>query len=84
MKDAFFGPGFVPYDTYAVAGCVDSSVVVEKTECAVRVEVHGELGRGLMVLDPANKLKKSHRVFVMKSYDLSKFSSMLMAALQQP
>ncbi|XP_066521204.1 uncharacterized protein si:ch211-201h21.5 [Hoplias malabaricus] len=84
MKDAFFGPGFVPYDAYAVAACVDSSVITEKTEYAVRVELHGTLGRGFMALDPANKLKKSHRVFVMKSCDLSKFSSMLIASLQQP
>uniref|UniRef100_A0A3B4EK92 Inosine/uridine-preferring nucleoside hydrolase domain-containing protein n=2 Tax=Pygocentrus nattereri TaxID=42514 RepID=A0A3B4EK92_PYGNA len=84
MKDAFFGPGFVPYDAYAVAACVDSTVVTERIDYAVRVELQGELGRGFMALDPSNKLNKSHRVSVMKSCDLSKFSSMLMASLQLP
>ncbi|XP_072540299.1 inosine-uridine preferring nucleoside hydrolase [Salminus brasiliensis] len=84
IKDVFFGPGFVPYDAYAVAACVDSSVITEKREYAVRVVLQGDLGRGLMALDPTDKLKKSHRVSVMKSCDLSRFSSMLMASLQQP
>ncbi|KAL7891219.1 hypothetical protein AOLI_G00006950 [Acnodon oligacanthus] len=80
MKDAFFGPG---YDAYAVAARVDSTMVTERTDYTVRVELQGELGRGFMALDP-NKLNKSHRVSVMKSCDLSKFSSMLMDSLQLP
>ncbi|KAG9277724.1 inosine-uridine preferring nucleoside hydrolase isoform X1 [Astyanax mexicanus] len=84
MKEAFFGPGFVPYDAYAMAACVDGSVVTGQQEYAVRVELLGELGRGFMALDPTNKLKKSHRVSVMTSCDLSRFKSMLMRSLQQP
>lgn len=81
-KDLLFGCGFVPYDAFAVAACVDSSVITESLQCAVRVEVQGQLGRGMMVVDPANTLKKGHLVFVMRTCDLKKFSLMLKAALQ--
>lgn len=81
-KDFLFGCGFVPYDAFAVAACVDSSVITESLQCAVRVEVQGQLGRGMMVVDPANTLKKGHLVFVMRTCDLKKFSLILKAALQ--
>ncbi|XP_057194244.1 inosine-uridine preferring nucleoside hydrolase [Triplophysa rosa] len=81
-KDFLFGQGFVPYDAYAVAACVDSSVITESVECAVRVEMQGELGRGMMVLDPSNTLNKGHRVFVMRKCDDLKFSAMLKTSLQ--
>ncbi|XP_043097487.1 probable uridine nucleosidase 2 [Puntigrus tetrazona] len=81
-KDLLFGHGFVPYDAFAVAACVDSSVITESLQCAVRVEVQGQLGRGMMVVDPANTLKKDHLACVMRTCDLKKFSSMLKAALQ--
>ncbi|XP_051563213.1 inosine-uridine preferring nucleoside hydrolase [Myxocyprinus asiaticus] len=80
-RDVLFGQGFVPYDAFAVAACVDRSVITESLECAVHVEMQGELGRGMMVLDPAN-IMKGHCVFVMKTCDLTKFSSMLTASLQ--
>lgn len=83
VRDVLFGSGFVPYDAYAVAACVDGSVITESVECGVRVEIRGELGRGMMALDFTGKMK-SHRVFVMKTCKLPKFSSMLMASLQQP
>ncbi|KAK3574404.1 hypothetical protein QTP86_006637 [Hemibagrus guttatus] len=82
-KDILFGSGFVPYDTYAMAACVDSSMVTESVEYGVRVEIQGELGRGMMVLDVTGQLK-SNRVFLMKSCDLTKFSSLLMTSLNQP
>ncbi|XP_076871173.1 uncharacterized protein LOC143521753 [Brachyhypopomus gauderio] len=84
IKDVLFGSGFVSYDAYAVAACVDSSVITESMECAVRVETQGELGRGLLALDPTGRLDKSHRVFVMTTCDLSKFRAMLMASIKQP
>ncbi|KAJ8350383.1 hypothetical protein SKAU_G00255130 [Synaphobranchus kaupii] len=83
-KDVVFGPGFVSYDSYAVAAAIDSSVVTESVECAVRVELQGALCRGMMGLDLCDKLKKRHRVFVMKECDLGKFGQLLMAALRQP
>ncbi|XP_052415126.1 uncharacterized protein LOC127959785 isoform X2 [Carassius gibelio] len=81
-KDLLFGRGFVPYDAFAVAACLDRSVITETLQCAVRVEMHGQLGRGMMVVDAANTLKKDHRVFVMRTCDLKKFGLMLKAALQ--
>lgn len=81
-KDVLFGKGFVPYDAFAVAACLDSSVITESLRCAVRVEVRGELGRGMMIVDAANTLKKGHLAFVMKTCDLKKFSSMLNASFQ--
>lgn len=83
-RDALFGQGFVPYDAYAIAACIDPSVVTESVECAVRVELQGALGRGMMALDFTNMLKKSHCVSVMKAFDLTKFSQLLMASLRQP
>ncbi|KAK9973309.1 hypothetical protein ABG768_024045 [Culter alburnus] len=81
-KDVLFGQGFVPYDAFAVAACVDSSVITESLQCAVRVEVQGVLGRGMMVVDPTNTLEKGHLAFVMRTCDLKKFSLMLKASLQ--
>ena len=83
-RDVFFGSGFVSYDAYAVAACVDSSVVTESVECAVRVELQGALCRGMMALDQTDTLKKSHRVSVMKTCDLDKFRKLLTASLRLP
>ncbi|KAG7326414.1 hypothetical protein KOW79_009815 [Hemibagrus wyckioides] len=81
--DILFGSGFVSYDAYAMAACVDGSVITESVEYAVCVEIQGELSRGMMVLDVTGQLK-SNRVFLMKSCDLTKFSSLLMNSLKQP
>ncbi|KAI2663564.1 hypothetical protein H4Q32_012124 [Labeo rohita] len=81
-KDVLFGNGFVPYDAFAVAACLDSSVITESLKCAVRVEVEGQLGRGMMVVDAANTLKKDHLAFVMNTCDLKKFSLMLKKSFQ--
>ncbi|XP_062306397.1 inosine-uridine preferring nucleoside hydrolase [Osmerus eperlanus] len=83
-RDVFFGSGFVSYDAYAVAACVDGSVVTESVECPVRVELQGALCRGMMALDQTDMLKKSHRVSVMKTCDLDKFRKLLMASLRLP
>lgn len=83
-RDVYFGPGFVSYDAYAMAACIDGSVVTESIECPVRVELQGSMCRGMMVLDRTKKLKKSHSVFVMSKCDVAKFSQLLMASLRQP
>ncbi|KAM6921810.1 inosine-uridine preferring nucleoside hydrolase [Xenentodon cancila] len=83
-RDVYFGPGFVSYDAYAMAACIDSSVVTESIECAVRVELQGGIGRGMMVLDRINALKKSHSVFVLTKCDVAKFGQLLMESLRQP
>ncbi|XP_071373681.1 inosine-uridine preferring nucleoside hydrolase [Centroberyx affinis] len=83
-RDVYFGPGFVSYDAYAMAACIDGSVVTENIECPVRVELQGEIGRGMMALDRTNQLKKRHRIFVMNKCDVAKFSQLLMESLRQP
>lgn len=83
-RDVFFGPGFVSYDAYAVAACIDSSVVTDSIECPVRVELQGSLARGMMVLDRTDKLKKGHRVTVMTKCDVAKFGRLLMESVRQP
>lgn len=83
-RDIYFGPGFVSYDAYAMAACIDSSLVTERIECPVRVELQGSITRGMMALDRTNELKKSHSVFVLTKCDIDKFSQLLMASLRQP
>uniref|UniRef100_A0A1A8MBN1 Inosine/uridine-preferring nucleoside hydrolase domain-containing protein n=1 Tax=Nothobranchius pienaari TaxID=704102 RepID=A0A1A8MBN1_9TELE len=83
-RDVFFGPGFVSYDSYAMAACVDSSMVLESIECPVRVELQGSIARGMMVLDRTNHLKKNHSVKIMTKCDLTKLSQLLMESLRQP
>uniref|UniRef100_A0A665TWP2 Inosine-uridine preferring nucleoside hydrolase-like n=1 Tax=Echeneis naucrates TaxID=173247 RepID=A0A665TWP2_ECHNA len=83
-RDVHFGPGFVSYDSYAMAACVDGSVVTESIQCPVHVELQGSISRGMMVLDRTNKLKKSHCVYVMSKCDTTKLSQLLMESLRQP
>ncbi|XP_028259284.1 inosine-uridine preferring nucleoside hydrolase [Parambassis ranga] len=83
-RDVYFGPGFVSYDAYAMAACVDGSLVTESIKCPVRVELQGSIARGMMVLDQTNQLKKSHSVFVLTKCDAAKFSQLLMESLRQP
>ncbi|GLD65446.1 inosine-uridine preferring nucleoside hydrolase-like protein [Lates japonicus] len=83
-RDVYFGPGFVSYDAYAMAACINGSVVTESIECPVRVELQGAMCRGMMVLDRTNALKKSHSVFVLSKCDVAKFGQLLMESLRQP
>ncbi|KAM3619682.1 uncharacterized protein V6R79_011888 [Siganus canaliculatus] len=83
-RDVYFGPGFVSYDAYAMAACIDSSVVTDSMECAVRVELQGSLSRGMMVVDRTNTLKKSHKVVVLTKCDVEKFGQLLMESLRLP
>lgn len=83
-RDVYFGPAFVSYDAYAMAACIDRSVVTEMIECPVRVELQGSITRGMLALDRTNELKKSHSVFVLTKCDVAKFSRLLMESLRQP
>uniref|UniRef100_A0A3Q4AS28 Inosine/uridine-preferring nucleoside hydrolase domain-containing protein n=1 Tax=Mola mola TaxID=94237 RepID=A0A3Q4AS28_MOLML len=83
-RDVYFGSGFVSYDAYAMAACVDGSVVTERIECPVRVELQGSMSRAMMVLDRTNQLKKSHSVFVFTKCDVAKFGQLLMESVRQP
>jgi len=83
-RDVFFGPGFVSYDSYAMAACIDSTVVTKSVECGVHVELQGTVCRGMMALDLTDQLKKPHRVSVMTECDLEKFRKLLADSLRQP
>ncbi|XP_070688516.1 inosine-uridine preferring nucleoside hydrolase [Pempheris klunzingeri] len=83
-RSVYFGPGFVSYDAYAMAACIDGSVVTERIDCPVRVELQGSICRGMMALDRTNELKKSHSVFVLTKCDVAKFSQLLMESVRQP
>ncbi|KAM4574325.1 inosine-uridine preferring nucleoside hydrolase [Fundulus diaphanus] len=83
-RDVYFGPGFVSYDAYAMAACVDGSTVLESIQCPVRVELQGSMTRGMLVLDRTDSLKKSHAVTVMSKCDVAKFGQLLMESLRSP
>ncbi|CAJ1059841.1 inosine-uridine preferring nucleoside hydrolase [Xyrichtys novacula] len=83
-RDVYFGPAFVSYDAYAMSACIDGSLVTEKIECPVRVELQGSMCRGMMVLDRTNQLKKNHSVFVLAKCDVDKLSQLLRMSLRQP
>ncbi|CAL8309574.1 unnamed protein product [Lota lota] len=83
-RDVHFGPGFVSYDSYAMAACIDGTVVTKSIECGIHVELQGSVCRGMMALDLTDQLKKSHRVVVMTECDLEKFRKLLANSLQQP
>lgn len=83
-RDVYFGPGFVSYDAYAMAACIDGTVITESIECPVRVELQGLMSRGMLALDRTNTLKKSHSVFVLTKCDTAKFSQLLLESLRQP
>lgn len=83
-RDIYFGSSFVSYDAYAMAACIDSSVVTEKIECPVRVELQGSISRGMMALDRTNHLKKGHNVFVLTKCDTAKLGRLLMSSVRQP
>ncbi|KPP63836.1 inosine-uridine preferring nucleoside hydrolase-like [Scleropages formosus] len=83
-KDVLFGPGFVSYDSYAMAAAIDFSIVKEYIECPVHVELQGVLGRGMMALDDGKFLPKKHNVVVFKECDLIKFRKLLTKSLQLP
>ncbi|XP_028300229.1 probable uridine nucleosidase 2 [Gouania willdenowi] len=83
-RDLYFGPCFVSYDAYAMAACIDNSVVMESVNCAVRVELQGLIGRGMMVLDRTNELKKTNNASVMTKCDVVKLSQMLIQSLRLP
>lgn len=83
-RDIYFNPGFVSYDAYAMAACVDSSMVTEAIQCPVRVELQGSISRGMMALDRTNELKKTHSVHVLTKCNVEKFAQLLLASVQKP
>ncbi|CAL9695945.1 unnamed protein product [Knipowitschia caucasica] len=82
-RDVFFGPGFVSYDSYAVAAFIDPGLITASQHCPVRVELQGTIGRGMMALDPTDVLKKAHKVFVFEKCDVEKFGQLMMSSFRQ-
>ncbi|TNN66334.1 Inosine-uridine preferring nucleoside hydrolase [Liparis tanakae] len=82
QKEFVDGSGFVSCDSYAMAAAVDESLAVESERHAVSVELTGTHTRGMMVVDTAGFLKKTHTASIMKKVDMEKFKRMMMAALQ--
>uniref|UniRef100_A0A8C6UH31 Inosine/uridine-preferring nucleoside hydrolase domain-containing protein n=1 Tax=Neogobius melanostomus TaxID=47308 RepID=A0A8C6UH31_9GOBI len=76
------GKGFNSCDCYAMAAALDESLMLENEEVVVSVELEGAHTRGMMVVDYMGLLKKKHKAFVMKKFDLEKFQGMLMKSLQ--
>uniref|UniRef100_A0A3Q4HWN8 Inosine-uridine preferring nucleoside hydrolase-like n=1 Tax=Neolamprologus brichardi TaxID=32507 RepID=A0A3Q4HWN8_NEOBR len=74
---------FNPCDAYAMAAALNDAVIPESEEVAVTVELQGIYTRGMMVLDRNEKLKKEHKVFIMKNVDLEKFKEMLINAVKK-
>uniref|UniRef100_A0A3Q2Y269 Si:ch211-201h21.5 n=1 Tax=Hippocampus comes TaxID=109280 RepID=A0A3Q2Y269_HIPCM len=79
-----FGAGFVSFDSYAVAACVDAGVVAESVRCPVRVELQGAMCRGMMVLDRVGRLKKQHSVTVFTKCNKDRLARLLLESLRQP
>lgn len=82
QKESTAGRGFNSCDCYAMAAALDESLMLENDEVAVSVELSGEHTRGMMVVDYIEQLGKKHKAFLMKKFDLDKFSKMLMKSLQ--
>lgn len=82
QKESTAGHGFNSCDCYAMAAALDPSLMLEKEEVAVSVELEGAHTRGMMVVDYMELLKKKHKAVLMKTFDLEKFKVMLMKSLQ--
>ncbi|XP_057696832.1 inosine-uridine preferring nucleoside hydrolase [Corythoichthys intestinalis] len=82
-RDVYFGPGFVSFDSYAVAACVDPSVVAESVCCPVRVELWGAMCRGMMVLDRVGILNKKHTITVFTKCHKDKLEKLLIQSLTE-
>lgn len=82
QKEITSGQGFNSCDCYAMAAALDETLMLENDEVAVTVELEGGHTRGMMVLDYMEKLKKKHKAFIMKKFDLEKFKTMLMKSLK--
>ncbi|XP_078737269.1 nucleoside hydrolase-like [Lampetra fluviatilis] len=82
--ELFAGPGFVPCDVYAVAAALDPDFVTQWAEHSVRVELHGALTRGQMVVDWMGIMEDRPLVNarIMVQCDTARLMAMLVAAVQ--
>uniref|UniRef100_A0AAV2L825 Inosine/uridine-preferring nucleoside hydrolase domain-containing protein n=1 Tax=Knipowitschia caucasica TaxID=637954 RepID=A0AAV2L825_KNICA len=82
LKESTAGHGFNSCDCYAMAAALDPTLMLQNIEVSVSVELEGAHTRGMMVVDYMQLLKKKHKVFLMKKFDLEKFKVMLMESLK--
>ncbi|XP_068612381.1 inosine-uridine preferring nucleoside hydrolase-like [Brachionichthys hirsutus] len=82
QKELVAGPGFNSCDTYALAAAIDGTLVTEKEQVAVSVELDGSYTRGMMVLDHMGLWGERRKAVILKKFDLEKFKQMLMNALK--
>nr|XP_032832941.1 inosine-uridine preferring nucleoside hydrolase-like isoform X1 [Petromyzon marinus] len=82
--EPFVGPGFVPCDAYAVAAALDPDFVTQWAEHSVRVELHGALTRGQMVVDWLGMMQDPPLVKarIMVRCDTARLRAMLVAAVR--
>ncbi|XP_072900186.1 inosine-uridine preferring nucleoside hydrolase-like [Hemitrygon akajei] len=81
-KELIFGAGFVSCDSYAMAAAIDDSVVTERADYGVSVEMSGSLTRGMMVVDTLDILKLKQKAVVFLECDMEKFKQLLTDALK--
>ncbi|XP_072120316.1 nucleoside hydrolase-like [Mobula birostris] len=81
-KEQIFGLGFVSCDSYAMAAAIDDSVVTERANYGVSVEMSGSLTRGMMVVDTLDILKLKHKAVIFLECDMEKFKQLLTDALK--
>ncbi|XP_077464295.1 inosine-uridine preferring nucleoside hydrolase [Stigmatopora argus] len=82
-RDVYFGPGFVSFDSYAVAACLEPGVVAESVKCPVRVELRGAMCRGMLVLDRVGILDKKHSITVFTKCHKDQMERMLIGSLAE-
>ncbi|XP_055492501.1 nucleoside hydrolase-like isoform X2 [Leucoraja erinacea] len=81
-KALLFGSGFVCCDSFAISAAIDDSVVKERAQYGVSVELHGSLTRGMMVVDTLDILKLPHKATVFLECDMEKYKQQLINALK--
>ncbi|XP_078259054.1 nucleoside hydrolase-like [Rhinoraja longicauda] len=69
--------GFVSYDSYAMSAAIDDSLVTERAQYGVSVELHGSLTRGMMVVDTLDILKLQHKATVFLECDMEKLKQLM-------
>ncbi|XP_055492411.1 uncharacterized protein LOC129697809 [Leucoraja erinacea] len=77
-----FGSGTVSYDSYTMAAAIDDSMVKERAQYGVGVELHGSLTRGMLVVDTLNILKLPHKATVFVDCDMEKYKMLQIKAQQ--
>ncbi|KAL8562063.1 hypothetical protein ACOMHN_031834 [Nucella lapillus] len=76
--------GYAPSCTYAMACVCDRSVALEKKKVYCGVELSGALCRGMMVVDWARRMAAEANVELVRSLDLGKIQSLLVAMVEHP